>query len=154
MKKYELVYIVHPDLETTIDKVSEKITKFIERKSGKVLKEENWGKKKLAYKIQKQDFGIYILVIFEAETKDLSAIENDVRLAEEVIRHLIVKKEEEDETPVRTPKPVQKPKEEAAAEVAVEEEEKPKKTKKEEEKDEKERLKKLDEKLDEIIGKE
>lgn len=153
--KYELLYIVHPDLENTIGEVTEKVTGFINRRKGKVLKEDNWGKRKLAYKIQKQDFGIYVLVDLEVDTQELKAIDRDIRLQEEVMRHLITRKEEIEEVKPRTSKA-----EKAPAEVLEEveepkkEEEKIKKSKKEEEKEEKERLKKVDQKLDEIIGKE
>lgn len=153
MKTYELVYIVHPDLETTIDKVTEKVTGFIERRNGKVLKQDNWEKKKLAYKILKQDFGIYVVVEFDSEPKSVVSIENDIRLSEEIIRFILVAKEEEVEGPIRK-KPETRPVKEEAIEEKPKKAEKPKKETKEGEVEEKERLKKLDEKLDELIGKE
>ena len=89
MKNYELVIIVHPDLETTIEKVTTKVAGFITKRNGKILNEDNWGKKKLAYKIMKQDFGIYVVYDFEVEPKSVALIERDIRLSEDIMRFLL-----------------------------------------------------------------
>lgn len=183
MGKYELLYIVHPDLESSIDKITDRIKSSITAKEGKITYEENWGKRKLAYPIKKTDTGIYILVYFEAPKESLAKIERDLRLTEEIIRFLIVAKEEKiaaktakkpalelvkEEPKVKEAKKLKEEKEEKA--------EKPKKGKvlrskaseseaqsrtfiksaveKPSEESEEERMKKLDEKLGAILGKE
>lgn len=88
--KYELLYIVHPDLESSIDKITDRVRSFVTARNGKVTYEENWGKRKLAYDIKKTDVGIYLLWYFEAQKETLSKIERDLRLTEEIIRYMLL----------------------------------------------------------------
>lgn len=173
MGKYELLYIVHPDLESSIDKIIERVKASISDKGGKITYEENWGKRKLAYKIAKSETGIYILLYFEAPKESLEKIERDIRLIEEIIRFMVVAKEEKIAKPKaakleKTEKEVtaKKEKEKQAGEKGEEKViskakvEKPKPKKKTEKKpaekpaeeSEEERMKKLDEKLGAILG--
>ncbi len=180
LKSYELLYIVHPDLEGTTDKVMEKVTGFIKKTDGEILTQEDWGKRKLAYKIAKNDFGVYVLVQFQTESTKLSDIERNLRLSEEILRSMIVvlpevkevkrrdkktgdkKDETEKATQGVTKKEVveaedaEKPKAKKVTKKAVEtkeakEKKVTKKTEKPKAADEKERLKKLDEKLEELL---
>jgi small subunit ribosomal protein S6 len=89
-KNYELLYIVHPDLEGTTDKVVEKVAGFITKNGGKITASEDWGKRKLAYPIAHNDLGVYELVNFELETTKLAEVERELRIAEEVMRSMIV----------------------------------------------------------------
>jgi small subunit ribosomal protein S6 len=163
--KYELLYIVHPDLEASIDKITDRVRSLITARGGKVTYEENWGKRKLAYEIKKSDVGIYLLWFFEAPKDGLSKIERDLRLTEEVIRYMLLSTAEKKARPA---------KKEAKKEVAEEVTEKTEKAvkaepktptkatakkapakKKEEpvkEESEEERMKTLDEKLGAILG--
>jgi small subunit ribosomal protein S6 len=88
--KYELLYIVHPDLEASIDKITDRVKGIVESRGGKITYEENWGKRKLAYVIGKSDVGIYILWFFEAPKVSLGKIERDLKLTEEVIRYILL----------------------------------------------------------------
>jgi small subunit ribosomal protein S6 len=97
LKNYELLYIVHPDLEGTTDKVSEKVSGFIGKIDGKILNQEDWGKRKLSYAIAHNDFGVYVLVEFQAESEKLNELERNLRLSEEVIRSMVVSLPEEKE---------------------------------------------------------
>lgn len=159
MGKYELLYIVHPDLEASIDKITGNVRSFIENRKGKINYEENWGKRKLAYEVKKADTGIYVLWFFEAPQSALAKIERDLRLTEEVVRYMILA------TPDKKAKPVKAKKEKA--EKAVEAEAKPAaekttakkaaaKPKAEKAPVEKEavRMKKLDEQLGALLGEE
>ena len=56
MELYELVVLLHPDLEIDIDKPLKKLEKIISDQDGKIAKMDNWGKRKLAYPIQKGDY--------------------------------------------------------------------------------------------------
>ena len=160
MKKYELVYIVHPDLESTIGKVTEKIDGFIKNKNGVIINEENWGKRKLSYPIQKNDFGIYVLLVFEAEEKDLKDIEKRIRLSEEVIRYLLTVFEKEiiRKAEIKKDKDTEKEKKKEKKQVVLEAEGESKsvvveeKKEEEPEKNEKERMQTLDKKLEELLG--
>ncbi|PIZ00203.1 30S ribosomal protein S6 [bacterium (Candidatus Howlettbacteria) CG_4_10_14_0_8_um_filter_40_9] len=160
MKKYELVYIIHPDLENTTDKVTEKVAGFIKKKSGVIISQDNWGKRKLAYDIKKVDIGIYVAVVFEAEAKDVREIEKNIILSEEIIRHLLVLHEEgyiskRNEEKASEEKTGKKPavKEEEKLDLDLEEKKEEAKAEEKPEKAEKERLKELDEKLEELLGK-
>jgi len=90
LKSYELLYIVHPDLEGTIEKVMDKVAGFIKKADGTLLSQEDWGKRKLAYKISKNDFGVYVLVNFTMESLMLKEVERNMRLSEEIMRSIIV----------------------------------------------------------------
>ena len=96
MKKYEIMFIVKPNLEeATIKQVAADMKKILEEKKAKVLEEKEFGKKELAYEIDKFKTGFYFLLILEA--KDSKPIEEFDRLAllsEDIIRHLIIKIEE------------------------------------------------------------
>ena len=92
MNNYEIVYIIHPALQEgrLIDiksKIHEKITSF----KGKVLYDDSWGKKKLAYAIDKQKYGTYLFCQFLLEGKDVQAINTDCELNSNILRHLITR---------------------------------------------------------------
>ncbi len=153
MKKYEIVYIIHPDLEGSTAKITEKVKKDVEGLKGKVISSESWGKKKLAYEIKHNAYGIYEFLVIEMDPAKIKEVERSLRLSEEIIRQMVVLVEEKEKSGIEAPRrkpavrkaPVEEKKE---AEKAPEK----KKTKAEEEKEEKERQKELDEKLKEIIG--
>ena len=60
MNEYELTVLIHPDLESTLDSVLDKVRGLITSNGGETVKEDNWGKKKLAYQIKREDFAIYV----------------------------------------------------------------------------------------------
>jgi small subunit ribosomal protein S6 len=132
LKNYELLYIVHPDLEGSTDKVNEKVAGFIKKVGGEITSQEDWGKRKLAYKIAKNDFGVYVLVNFSAESSNLHEIERDLRLSEEIMRSMVTAAIEESEVEAKKPtkkteKKAETKKEEPASIIVTDEEEKPKK---------------------------
>lgn len=161
MKKYEIVYIIHPDLEGSTAKITEKIKSVVEKSGGKVLNEDSWGKKRLAYEIDKNTFGIYAFLLVEIGPDKIRELERTLRLSEEIIRFMTVLAEEEIEaktTEKKTAKKVKtekKAKEETTKTKKAEEvkkEKEPKKTEAETKKEQKARQKELDEKLQAIIG--
>lgn len=98
MRIYELIFICKPDLpEEEAATQAQAIHDVIESDGGKVTKAEQWGKKKLAYKVQKYDHGYY--VFFEYSVEDNSAlpkeIERRLRVAEPVIKFMTVRIDEE-----------------------------------------------------------
>ena len=95
MNKYELAVVVSAKLEdderaATIERVKEYITRF----GGTVTNVDEWGKKRLAYEIQKMNDGFYYFIKFEAETTAIAEIESQMRIMDNVLRYLCVKVEE------------------------------------------------------------
>lgn len=92
MKEYELVVILHPDLEIDVDAPVSKIEKLITAADGKIVKKDNWGKKRLTYAIKKQQFGVYIYMEVDLEPDKVRQLESTLRITEEVMRFLLVKR--------------------------------------------------------------
>jgi small subunit ribosomal protein S6 len=94
MQSYEIVYIIAGDTpEDEVKKNQKKILDLIETNQGKIIKEDFWGKKSLAYSIKKQDYGFYVIIDFDLEPEKLKNIESKIRLLNKIIRYLITKKE-------------------------------------------------------------
>ena len=94
MNKYELAVVVSAKLEdedraATIEKVKEYITRF----GGTVTDVDDWGKRKLAYEIQKMHEAFYYFVHFEADSTCPAEVEKRVRIMENVIRYLCVRQD-------------------------------------------------------------
>ena len=93
MKDYELTVIFHPDLEMNLDPAIEKAKKIITSAGGEITKEENDGKKRLAYKVGTLEFGIYYFVDAKLSPDAIKKIDGSLNIADEVIRHMIVKED-------------------------------------------------------------
>ena len=94
MRSYELIFIVHPELdEDDLTAVLERVTGLIERNSGKVSRVEPWGLRRLAYPIEKQGEGQYVLMGLELEPQGMAGLERDLGLVEPLMRHLIARVE-------------------------------------------------------------
>lgn len=96
MRKYEVTFIVRPDLEeANITKVAEDMKKVLTDKGAKVLEEKPMAQRELAYEIKKFKTGYYFFYKIEAANSDAINEFNRVsRISENVIRHLIVKVED------------------------------------------------------------
>ena len=95
MSKYELALIVNAKIEDDArTAVVEKAKEYITRAGGTVTEVEDWGKKKLAYEIQKMNEGFYYFIQFDAEPTVPAQVEADVRIMDNVLRFLCVKKDE------------------------------------------------------------
>lgn len=94
--KYELIFIVKPDLEESIVKgVNESIKSMLEGKKAKIVEAKEWGQKELAYEINKYKSGFYFYYLIE--DKDASTVKEFDRVAlinENIIRHIAVKVDE------------------------------------------------------------
>lgn len=90
MKNYELTVLVHPDLEMNLEPATTKIKDLIEKNGGKITKEVNDGKKRLAYSIKGQDFAVYCYYEVELPADAPVKIENSLNITDEVLRHLLV----------------------------------------------------------------
>lgn len=92
MRSYELVFIVNPELdEDDLTAVRERVEGLIERSSGKVTKVEPWGLRRLAYPVQKQGEGQYVLMQLDIGAQGVAELERDLGLVEPILRHLIVR---------------------------------------------------------------
>ena len=118
MNKYELAVVISAkiDDEARAD-VLERAKTLITRFGGQVGEIEEWGKRKLAYEIQKQTEAYYYFINFEAETHTPAEIEGRMRIMDNVLRYLVVRKDEND-TFVVTPEKAPAAAEEAVAEEA------------------------------------
>lgn len=94
MKKYELCVVVTTKIEDEERAATiEKVKAIIERFGGNVTNVDEWGKRKLAYEVQKMKEAFYYFIKFEADTKAPAEIESRIRIMDNVIRYLIVKDE-------------------------------------------------------------
>lgn len=94
MTKYELALIVNAKIEDEVrEAIVEKAKSYIARYNGNVTEVEEWGKKRLAYEIQKMREGFYYFIQFEAEPECPAEVESHMRIMDNVLRYLIVKKE-------------------------------------------------------------
>ncbi len=91
MHKYELVCIVHPDLdEAAFNEVVEKVKGWVTETNGSVDKVEVWGRKRLAYTIKKQREGQYVLFNLGLEPAATLALEKNLRFLESIIRFMLI----------------------------------------------------------------
>ncbi len=98
MNKYELALVVTAKIEDDARaEVVEKAKAYITRVAGVITNVEDWGKKRLAYEIQDQREAYYYFIHFEAEPSVPAQVETDLRIMDNVLRYLIVRKDEEDE---------------------------------------------------------
>ena len=95
MNKYELALVVSAKIEDDARAaVVAKAQEYVTRAGGAVSEVEEWGKKKLAYEVQKQSEGFYYFIQFEAESNVPAIVEQDVRIMDNVLRFLCVRKDE------------------------------------------------------------
>lgn len=90
MRKYELTVLIRPDLESDIEAPINKVRDIVKKAGGEIKKEDNWGKKKLAYKIRKEDFAIYVCMDIVLPADAPLKISNTLNITEEVLRYLLV----------------------------------------------------------------
>lgn len=95
MNKYELALVVNAKIEDDARAaIVEKAKEYITRAGGAVTEVEDWGKKKLAYEIQKMNEAFYYFIQFDAEATVPAQVEADVRIMDNVLRFLCVRKDE------------------------------------------------------------
>lgn len=92
MNKYELVLVVNAKIEddlraATVEKAKDYVTRF----GGTITEVEDWGKKRLAYEVQKMKEGYYYFVHFDAEAATPGELEQRVRIMDNVLRYLCVR---------------------------------------------------------------
>ena len=96
MNKYELALVVSAKIEDDARTATvEKEKEYITRAGGTVTEVEEWGKKKLAYDVQKMSEAFYYFIQFDAESTAPAEIESRIRIMDNVVRYLVVRQDEE-----------------------------------------------------------
>ncbi|MFO7288611.1 MAG: 30S ribosomal protein S6 [Bacillota bacterium] len=95
LRKYELMYITRPDLdEESLKNNREKVQSVITQNGGKILETQDMGKRRLAYPIQRLREGVYTVVQFQSEGDIVKELERNLRLDDNVIRHMVIRIDE------------------------------------------------------------
>ena len=102
-RQYELVYILPPETtEQQIAGLREQIEGVVSRLHGQIEKTENWGRRKLAYDIGRHKEGVYILEVINGSGELMKELDRRLRVTDEVVRHIIVRVDEEKKVVGRT----------------------------------------------------
>jgi small subunit ribosomal protein S6 len=90
MREYELTVLIHPDLEADLESPLKVVRDIITSNKGKVTSEDNWGKKRLAYRIAKEDFAVYVHMNVELPAEAVAKVDSTLNITDSVLRHLLV----------------------------------------------------------------
>jgi small subunit ribosomal protein S6 len=102
-RKYELVYVVSPDAtDEQLAELQTQIEGIVQRMSGQLEKTENWGRRKLAYEIGRHKEATYILDVINGSGELMKEIDRRLKVFDLVIRHLVVRVDEDQEVIERT----------------------------------------------------
>ena len=104
MRHYEVVFIVHPDQSEQVPGMVERYRSMVQSKGGKVHRLEDWGRRQMAYPIQKMHKAHYVLMNIECNNESLDELEHAFKFNDAVLRHLMVKMT----AAVTTPSPMMK----------------------------------------------
>ena len=97
MRRYETTYIIDGSLEQDkIDAITQRVNEIITNSGGNIVEENTWGKKRLAYEIQKRQYGYYIILNFDAEGSVIEEMEKFFRLNQFILRYLTILMTERD----------------------------------------------------------
>ena len=91
MNQYEVAVLYHPGLEIDLEKGSGKVEKIFADNKGKVVNADNWGKRKLAYPIKKNESAVYVIYTVDLPAENVKKVESVLNITDEVIRFLITK---------------------------------------------------------------
>ena len=92
MRHYEVIFLVHPDQSEQVPSMIERYRSNIEARSGVIHRLEDWGRRQLAYPIQKLPKAHYVLMNIECDSEALAELENAFRFNDAVIRNLILRR--------------------------------------------------------------
>jgi small subunit ribosomal protein S6 len=96
MNKYEIALVISTRLEEDAkNEVLEKVKRRVSRAGGTITNIDDWGKKRMAYEIQKMKDGYYYFIQLEADSEAPAKLEANLRIMESVIRYLVVKQDAE-----------------------------------------------------------
>jgi len=102
-RKYELVYILPPDTtEQQLAELHQQIEAVVARMEGQIEKTENWGRRKLAYPIGHFKEGVYVLMVINGSGELMKELDRRLKVMDQVVRHLVVRVDEEMKVVERT----------------------------------------------------
>lgn len=88
---YEIAVLYHPDLEIDLGKATSRVEKILADNKAKITKTDNWGKRKLAYPIKKQEFAVYVFYTVEMPGENVIKVEQTFNITDEIVRFMITK---------------------------------------------------------------
>lgn len=91
MTQYEVAVLYDPGLEVDLSKAEDRVKKIITDNGGKVTAADNWGKRKLAYKIKGNEHAVYVFYTVELPPEAIQKVESTLNITDEVVRFLITK---------------------------------------------------------------
>ena len=92
MREYEVVYIIKPNFEDEkYNQIIEKYNALIQNNGGEILKVEPWGKRRLAYEIEKLNEGYYVLLRINGSPELPQELERNFKISDEIMRYLVVR---------------------------------------------------------------
>jgi len=102
-RQYELVYILPPDTtEQQVTDLHGQVEAVVSRMNGQIDKTDNWGRKKLAYEIGHNKEGVYVLEVINGSGELMKELDRRLKVLDQVIRHMIVRVDEEKKVVERT----------------------------------------------------
>ncbi|MBI3524112.1 MAG: 30S ribosomal protein S6 [Betaproteobacteria bacterium] len=104
MRHYEVVFIVHPDQSEQVPAMIERYKTLVSSRAGNIHRLEDWGRRQMAYPIQKVHKAHYVLMNIECDAETLAELENAFKFNDAVLRHLTIKAKQA----VITPSPMMK----------------------------------------------
>ena len=104
MRHYEIVFIVHPDQSEQVPGMVDRYRQMVTGRNGRIHRLEDWGRRQLAYPLEKVHKAHYVLMNVECDGETLSELQHAFKFNDAVLRHLIVQMEEA----VTTPSPMMK----------------------------------------------
>lgn len=102
--EYELTVLIHPDLEADLEKPLTVLRDIVKSAGGTIKSEDNWGKKKLAYPIAKENFAVYVCLALELPPAAPLKISNTLNITENVLRYLLVKLDDKEKAKLEAAK--------------------------------------------------
>src|ERR1044072_6594276 len=93
MNQYEIAVLYHPDLEIDLEKATSRVEKIFTDNGGKVVNADNWGKRKLAYPIKKNEHGVYVFYTVEKPAESVHRVESVLNITDEVLRVVITRQD-------------------------------------------------------------
>jgi len=95
MREYELTFVIRPDMDDEgFAATTEKVAGYVKAAGGEVTHTNLWGRRRLAYPIRRFAEGYYVFLLIQMDANGLSDLDRSLRLNEDVIRHLVVRKDE------------------------------------------------------------
>src|SRR3990170_6604530 len=102
-RQYELVYILPPDTtEQAVAELHAQVEAVVSKMNGEIEKTDNWGRRRLAYEIAHQKEGVYVLDVINGSGELMKEIDRRLRVMDQVIRHMIVRVDQEKRVVERT----------------------------------------------------